>query len=148
MAEKKEHAELRKVIKNWVESEFSNYNLTIFEDDPGNPIGYGVRKIQNQIPDLHAYSISNGIAIIGEAKTKNDIDNEKTKSQLKNYIKYLKDFKNRGYLIYAVDLDSRASIYNLIKNFVKEIHENELLIKIFVIDNIFKHQIEVKYDSR
>ena len=137
MAEKQEHGKLRKIIKNWVETKFSNDNLMIFEDDPENPLGYGVQKLSNRYPDLHAYSIKDEIEVIGEAKTKNDINNEHTKSQLKDYIDYLKIFKNNGYLIFAVPYDNRAEMINLIRNFVREM-DNELLINIFVIEDIFE----------
>ena len=82
-------------------------------------------------------AIEDEIEVIGEAKTKNDINNEHTKSQLKDYIDYLKIFKNNGYLIFAVPYDNRAEMINLIRNFVREM-DNELLINIFVIEDIFE----------
>ena len=54
MAEKKEHGDLRKIIKEWVDLNMNNFDLTIIEDDPGNSLGSGVPKIGGCIPDCFA----------------------------------------------------------------------------------------------
>ena len=73
MPEKKEHADLRKIIKKWVKSNLDSYCLTIIDDDPRNPLGSSVPAIRGSIPDLFGHSYKHGIQVIGEAKTSNDI---------------------------------------------------------------------------
>ena len=76
MPEKKEHADLRKIIKKWVKSNLDSYCLTIIDDDPRNPLGSSVPGIRGSIPDLYGRSFKHGIQVIGEAKTSNDIINK------------------------------------------------------------------------
>ena len=137
MAEKKEHADLRRIIKNWVKSNFDGYNLSIIDDDSGNPIGHNVPLIGGKIPDLYGHSYKHGIKVIGEAKTSNDIIKTRTENQLKAYLKFLSAYKNKGYLIFAVSLRDKEEMINFIRNIVREINNN-ILVNIFVIDDIFK----------
>jgi hypothetical protein len=146
MAEKKEHAELRKIIKNWVKLNFGDYNLTIIDDDPGNPLGFSVPTLQGSTPDLYGHSLKHGIEIVGEAKTSNDINNKHTEKQLKAYIEHLNVYKNKGYLIVAVSLQDREEMINFIRKIVREININ-ILLNILVIDDIFK-DITVAWDVR
>ena len=146
MAEKKEHADLRKIIKNWVKSNFGGYNLTIIDDDSGNPLGYSVPNIRGKKPDLYGHSFKHGIEIVGEAKTSNDINNKHTEKQLKAYIEHLNVYKNKGYLIVAVSLQDREEMINFIRKIVREININ-IIVNILVIDDIFK-DITVAWDVR
>jgi len=135
MAEKKEHADLRKIIKNWVDLNMGKYNLTIMEDDPGNSLGFGVPLIQGCIPDLYARSLKEGIEVLGEAKTSNDIFNDHTIKQLKAYFDHLKIYNRNGYLIIAVSLTDREEMVNFIRNIIREFKIN-ILFNIFVIYDI------------
>jgi hypothetical protein len=142
MSEKKEHADLRKIIKEWVDLNMNNFDLTIIEDDPGNTLGTGVPKIGGCIPDLYARSMKHGIEIVGEAKTSNDIFNNHTKFQIKSYIEHLRIHKSKGYLIVAVAFHDKEEMINFIRNIVRAINLN-LCFNIFVIDNIFKNITKV-----
>ena len=144
MSEKKEHADLRKIIKEWVDLNMNNFDLTIIEDDPGNTLGSGVPKIGGCIPDLYARSMKHGIEIVGEAKTSNDIFNNHTKFQIKSYIEHLRIYKSKGYLIVAVALRDRDEMTNLVRKIVREVNIN-ILVNIFVIDDIFK-DITIAWD--
>ena len=144
MAEKKEHADLRKIIKNWVKSNFDGYNLTIIDDDSGNPLGYGVPNIRGKKPDLYGHSYKHGIQVIGEAKTSNDIINNHTKKQLRAYLKHLNVYNKKGYLIVAVALRDRDEMTNLVRKIVREVNIN-ILVNIFVIDDIFE-DITIAWD--
>ena len=146
MAEKKEHGDLRKIIKEWVDLNMNNFDLTIIEDDPGNSLGSGVPKIGGCIPDLYARSMKHGIEIIGEAKTSNDIFTNHTEFQIKSYIEHLRIYKSKGYLIVAVAPHDMEEMRNFLRNIVRKINLN-LCFNIFVIDNIFKEITKV-YDVR
>jgi len=137
MAEKKEHADLRKIIKEWVDLNMNNFDLTIIEDDPGNSLGSCVPRIGGCIPDLYAHSMKHGIEIVGEAKTSNDIFNNHTELQIKSYIEHLRIYKSKGYLIVAVAFHDKEEMINFIRNIVRSLNKN-LCLNIFVIDNIFK----------
>ena len=144
MAEKKEHADLRKIIKKWITSNLASYCLTIVDDDPRNPLGSSVPEIRGSIPDLYGHSYINGIQVIGEAKTSNDIINNHTEKQLRAYLKHLNVYNNKGYLIIAVALRDRDEMTNLVRKIVREVNEN-ILVNIFVIDDIYK-DITIAWD--
>ena len=144
MPEKKEHADLRKIIKKWITSNLGSYSLTIFYDDPRNPLGSSVPEIRGSIPDLYANSYKHGIQVIGEAKTSNDIINNHTEKQLRAYLKHLNVYNKKGYLIVAVAFRDRDEMINLVRKIVREVNKN-ILVNIFVIDDIFK-DITVAWD--
>ena len=144
MPEKKEHADLRKIIKKWVKSNLDSYCLTIIDDDPRNPLGSSVPGIRGSIPDLYGRSFKHGIQVIGEAKTSNDIINNHTKKQLRAYLKHLNVYNKKGYLIVAVALRDRDEMTNLVRKIVREVNIN-ILVNIFVIDDIFK-DITIAWD--
>jgi len=144
MAEKKEHADLRKVIKHWVDVNMNNYHLTIIEDDSENKLGFSVPRIEGCIPDLYARSLKDGIEIVGEAKTSNDIYNNHTEIQLKAYIEHLKIYNRNGYLIVAVAFDDKVVMINYIRKIVRNLNI-KILINIFVIDDIFEN-ITIAWD--
>ena len=144
MAEKKEHADLRKIIKNWVKSNFDGYNLTIIDDDSDNPLGYSVPNIRGKKPDLYGHSFKHGIEIVGEAKTSSDTINKHTEKQLRAYLKHLNVYNKKGYLIVAVALRDRDEMINLVRKIVREVNIN-ILVNIFVIDDIFK-DITIAWD--
>ena len=144
MPEKKEHADLRKIIKKWVKSNLDSYCLTIIDDDPRNPLGSSVPAIRGSIPDLFGHSFKHGIQVIGEAKTSNDIINKHTEKQLRAYLEHLNVYNKKGYLIVAVALRDRDEMINLVRKIVREVNIN-ILVNIFVIDDIFK-DITIAWD--
>ena len=144
MPEKKEHADLRKIIKKWVKSNLDSYCLTIIDDDPRNPLGSSVPEIRGSIPDLYGHSYKHGIQVIGEAKTSNDIINKHTEKQLRAYLEHLNVYNKKGYLIVAVALRDRDEMTNLVRKIVREVNIN-ILVNIFVIDDIFE-DITIAWD--
>ena len=146
MPEKKEHADLRKIIKKWVKSNLDSYCLTIIDDDPRNPLGSSVPEIRGSIPDLYGHSFKHGIQVIGEAKTSNDIINKHTEKQLRAYLEHLNVYNKKGYLIVAVPLSDKEEMINLVRKIVREVNIN-ILVNIFVIDDIFKN-ITIAWDVR
>ena len=138
MPEKKEHADLRKIIKKWVKSNLDSYCLTIIDDDPRNPLGSSVPAIRGSIPDLFGHSYKHGIQVIGEAKTSNDIINKHTEKQLRAYLEHLNVYNKKGYLIVAVPLSDKDEMTNLVRKIVREVNIN-ILVNIFVIDDISKN---------
>ena len=142
MAEKKEHADLRKIIKNWVKSNFDGYNLTIIDDDSDNPLGCSIPSIRGRKPDLYGHSFKHGIEIVGEAKTSSDTIKKHSEDQFKAYIDHLNIYKNNGYLIVAIPLGDREEMINFLRKIVREININ-ILVNIFVIDDIFKEITKV-----
>ena len=146
MPEKKEHADLRKIIKKWVKSNLDSYCLTIIDDDPRNPLGSSIPAIRGSIPDLYGHSFKHGIQVIGEAKTSNDIINKHTEKQLRAYLEHLNVYNKKGYLIVAVPLSDKEEMINLVRKIVREVNIN-ILVNIFVIDDIFKN-ITIAWDVR
>jgi hypothetical protein len=137
MPEKKEHADLRKIITNWVKSNFDVYNLKLIEDSPRNPLGYGVPPIGGRFPDLYGRSSEFGIEVIGEAKTSGDIIKEHTEIQFCKYLNHLSVFNENGYLIVAVPLQDKEEMANFIRKILRE-RDLDILTNIFIIDDIFK----------
>ena len=146
MAEKKEHANLRKIIKEYVETNLSRYSLTIIEDASSNSLGESVPPIRGYIPDLYGYSFDHGIQVIGEAKTSNDINNKHTEKQLRAFLEHLNIYNKKGYLIVGVTLEDKEEMINFLRKIVREVNIN-ILVNIGVIDDIFK-EITIAWDVR
>lgn len=70
-------------------------------------------------PDL--YYEFDDILIIGEAKTKNDLNNKHTKSQLETYISMCANFGGDSMLLVAVPWTENAFASNLVNNILKKI---------------------------
>lgn len=64
--------------------------------------------------------IFEGMIIIGEAKTSNDIERPHSKSQYRSYIKKCDAFAGQAYLIIAVPWTEKISVANLIKRMIRQ----------------------------
>lgn len=78
--------------------------------------------------------ISEGMLIIGEAKTSNDIETPHSKSQYLSYIKECDAFAGQAFLIIAVPWTEKISIANLIKRMIQQ--EDTKYFNLVILDDI------------
>ncbi len=70
-----------------VEKRFAGIRIvTDFQNLPGDEVPPRVNEYQ---PDIYARSVSEGVLILGEAKTPHDIDSGRSRGQLAAFIKHL-----------------------------------------------------------
>lgn len=67
-------------------------------------------------PDFYAWSLSNKLDIIGEAKVRDDLLTKHSNEQIASFLRYLKEQKNRSILILCVSLGWIPDAKNLIKS--------------------------------
>lgn len=96
--ESKTHQELCKKVWDRLANLKRTKGFIAFGQSKAFPLLNPPQPIFGYIPDLLIYNNNYKELILGEAKTRSDIDNLHTLNQLKSYLKYSKDFKK--YSIY------------------------------------------------
>lgn len=77
------------------------------------------KTIDGYRPDL--YYRFEGLLIIGEAKTSDDVDKQHSRAQYESYIKECANFQGMAFLIIAVPWIERATAHNMIQILKKKI---------------------------
>lgn len=80
------------------------------------------RTMQNFTPDL--FLKYNGLMVIGEAKTLNDVTREHSASQYESYLEEIKNFDGTSILIFAVPWQTKATIKNTISIMKNKINKS------------------------
>ena len=132
MFEKSEHEVMVNQAFEFCKLHFGNEDRISYSFDI-NGIGGQKRPpkfgLRGSRPDLYGFRPSDGFKLIGEAKTKDDIENVHTEKQLNDYLDYIK-FEDAK-LIFITPINRQS----MSKNFIKSIRPDylELEDKIIII---------------
>jgi len=110
MGESYTHVCLVKEIISWVER--YDPQAVIFADSCLFESCETPPKIGNHIPDVFARTNALSGAVIGEAKTRSDLENDHTMSQFRAYLSYCRNNPNTR-LVLAVPWEMRSFVPNL-----------------------------------
>lgn len=128
MSESNQHNQLVFAMVRYVENKHPKYKILFdIQEYPGD-------NIPNQIngfrPDLHAISNNNKHHIIGEAKTTNDLNSQRSKKQIVSFITYLKNQNTSSFLL-SIPYDSGARAKVLLYFLSKELYTSTTNFFIF-----------------
>lgn len=132
MGESAKHVDLINLMKNRICSNEDVDAALILVDDPTDRKN-GPPTINGYKPDL--YYDFNDLLVIGEAKTKDDLLNEHTKSQIETYIKLCANYTGNSRLYLAVPWMESVLANNLIKKISKKLGVS---VTYFVVDELQK----------
>lgn len=104
MSESLKHVQLVQEIVAFVRAEFSAvYALVVLEDSANAAKGNKPPPIEGFVPDVYAIDVPTTMTVIGEAKTSQDIETDRSRAQIKTFIDFLR-WRQNGVFILAVPL--------------------------------------------
>lgn len=102
MAESSQHAALVQIIIGYIKREHGDVTALGIVDDLSSAIGAEKpNRIEGFVPDVYAFNAPRTTTIIGEAKTKDDLDTERSKKQIAAFLSHLRH-QDAGVFIIAV----------------------------------------------
>ena len=102
MAESSQHAALVQIIVGYIKREHATVTALGIVDDLSSAIGAEKpNRIEGFVPDVYAFDAPRTTTIIGEAKTKDDLETERSKKQIAAFLSHLR-YQDAGVFIMAV----------------------------------------------
>lgn len=102
MAESSQHAALVQIIIDYIMREHAEVTALGIVDDLSSVIGAEKpNRIDGFVPDVYAFDAPRTTTIIGEAKTKEDLETERSKKQIAAFLSHL-HYQDTGIFIMAV----------------------------------------------
>lgn len=116
MPESRGHMNLVIALKKWVADQyFQGQSRSLLVDEPDSARGAKPVDIGGHVPDLFVPGLSDGLLVIGEAKTANDLENTHTKSQIEAFLRYCSS-RTEAVFVMAVPWHMTRYARNLIAN--------------------------------
>lgn len=132
MAESIDHFRLVERICEFTKQIIPRGNSVLMFSDSPDSKNKPPKVINGYIPDV--YYNFDGLMVIGEAKTDNDIEREHSLSQYKSYLKEASLFSKKSLIIIGVSWKSFSTIKNIFRVLIKDIDKEH--IEIFIINNL------------
>jgi hypothetical protein len=122
MAESFQHQQLVQLLKKEVLELIPSGCQGLIQQDTPASMALPPKTIEGFRPDI--YYCFEGLLIIGEAKTSDDVERQHSRTQYAAYIKECAKFQGKAVLIIAVPWMERASANNIVQNLKKKILGN------------------------
>lgn len=132
MGESLKHISLINIMKEYICSKENVDKALLFVDDPADRKN-APPTINGYRPDI--YYDFNGLLIIGEAKTKDDLLNNHTKGQLENYLILCANYTGESRLYLSVPWTEAILAQNLVKKYSKILGVN---VNFCIVDELIK----------
>lgn len=114
MPESATHVSLVQTIVRFVEREFGGLaNVAIREDAMSPCRGEKPPKIEGHVPDVFVTDVPTTTTLIGEAKTRQDLESDRTRKQISAFLKYLSKTP-QGIFVLCVPMVSAATARRLV----------------------------------
>ena len=114
MSESTQHLRLVRSILTYLEREFSGLaGFAVFDDTAEPSRGEKPPRINGHVPDVYAVDVPPCTTIIGEAKTRQDLETERSREQIATFLDYLSRRAN-GVFVLAVPLEVAATARGLV----------------------------------
>jgi hypothetical protein len=115
MSESTTHARLVRAILEFIDREFSSLSDIAVRDDASFSIrGENPPLIGGFVPDVYAATVPTTMTIIGEAKTRRDLETERSIEQISAFLNYLSATKG-GVFILSVPLVAAATARRILE---------------------------------
>ena len=121
MPESATHADLVTEIINYAVRELGDLNGIAVRSDAVRPVrGERPPRVGGYTPDVYATDVPTTRTLIGEAKTRADLENDHTFRQLRAFLQHLA-LTPDGVLVLAVPLAARATARRLVAKLCQEL---------------------------
>lgn len=131
MAESATHISYVKIAEQYVRGIIPNDAHCLIEADIADYPKRPTRTIGDFIPDL--YFSYNGLLVIGEAKTENDIDRKHSKEQYQSYLFEATNFSGTAHIVIVTSIYSMATAVNYFRHLKQESGSN---VVIHILNNV------------
>ena len=109
MSESPQHLRLVRAILTYVGREFPDATaLAVFDDTAVSASGERPPRINGYVPDVYAADVPPSMTIIGEAKTRRDLETARSREQIASFLHYLAHRPN-GVFVLAVPITAVAT---------------------------------------
>lgn len=134
MGETAIHAGLVEALVAYAETEFGGLANLSLRNDAVHPVrGERPPRINGYIPDLFATDVPTTSTLIGEAKTKADLETNHTRVQVHAFLDYLSQTPN-GIFVLSVPLNAAATARRLLSQLKEPFPEGQT--RAVVIDGV------------
>ncbi|RUW94395.1 hypothetical protein [Mesorhizobium sp. M7A.F.Ca.US.010.02.1.1] len=114
MPESATHASLVQAVIAYVEREFGDLADIAVREDAVRPLrGERPPRVEGYVPDVYATDVPTTTTIIGEAKTKRDLETEHSRRQISAFLSYLSNTP-RGVFVLSVPWTAGAIARRLV----------------------------------
>ncbi len=136
MPESAEHLALVAHIVRHIEREFrASSGLVILTDLPESKPQDKPPRVGGYAPDVYAVDVPCTFAVIGEAKTADDLPSTHSRDQIRAFLEFLR-FKQRGILVLAVPWQCVASAQIVVSSVRRSVSGNLDHIQVVILDGI------------
>lgn len=122
MAESIQHQQLVQLLKREVIGLIPLGCHMLIQQDTPESLAVPVKTIEGHRPDI--YYCFEGLLIIGEAKTTDDVERKHSRAQYESYLKECAKFQGKAILIIAVPWMEHATVNNILQNLKKRMPGN------------------------
>jgi hypothetical protein len=114
VSESTQHLRLVRSILAYLEREFADLaGFAIFDDTAEPSRAEKPPRINGYVPDVYVVDVPTYTTIIGEAKTRRDLERERSREQIAAFLEYLSHRPN-GVFVLAVPLEAAATARGLV----------------------------------
>lgn len=114
MPESATHAGLVQAVIAFAELELGMLANLAVRDDSVRPLrGERPPRIHGYVPDVFAINVPTTATLIGEAKTREDLETERSQNQISAFLRYLSETRN-GIFVLGVPLTAVATARRLV----------------------------------
>jgi hypothetical protein len=119
LAESSQHTALVQIIIRYIKREHATLTALGIVDDLPSAIGAEKpNRIGGFVPDVYAFDAPLTTTIIGEAKTRDDLDTEHSKKQISAFLSFL-SYQNTGIFVMAVPWQVKRRAHAIVTNLQK-----------------------------
>lgn len=119
LAESSQHTALVQIVIGYIKREHAQLTALAITDDLSGAIGAEKpNRIGGFVPDVYAFDAPITTTIIGEAKTRDDLETEHSKKQIAAFLSFL-SFQNTGIFVMAVPWQIKRRAQAIITNLQK-----------------------------
>jgi hypothetical protein len=116
MPESAAHARLVRAILEYIDGQFGSIsNIAVRDDSSSSVRGERPPVIRGYVPDVYAMDVPTTVTLIGEAKTRDDLEKAHSEAQISAFLSYLS--ATRGIFILSVPLNAGATARRIAKEY-------------------------------
>jgi hypothetical protein len=133
MPESAAHARLVRAILEYIDGRFGSISNIAVRDDSSSPVrGERPPLIRGYVPDVYAMDVPTTVTVIGEAKTRHDLERPHSQAQISAFLNYLS--ATQGIFILSVPLNAGATARRIAKDCGRQL--GAVSTKIVVLDEL------------
>lgn len=121
MPESATHAQLVRAILDFIDRDCCSLTEIAVRDDASSPFrGERPPTVGGYVPDVYATDVPTTMTVIGEAKTKSDLETLRSQMQIIAFLEYLKVTAN-GVFVLSVPLSASATARRIVNENTRQL---------------------------